>query len=493
MEKEITYQMNLNDWSVTNNGHVREVMTRELNLSRKEISRLKFDGEILLNGKRVRVDDHMRVGDTLTVRFPEVETGGDVPLLDIEPDILYEDADLVIVNKPAGIPCHPVHGHIDDSMGTILASYYRQAGDDFVIRPVGRLDKDVSGAIIYAKNRPAAARLSRDREDGKLTKYYTAFVSGVLETRSGVIDAPIAKVEGQRRRDAGNEEGKPAKTYFQVTHEFHVRNKSISILAVQIDTGRTHQIRAHLAAVGHPLIGDELYGGDTSLMKRPALHCAEITFLTPFEREGYEVTAPLPEDMEYLLRYDELYEAGEAPDIEETEAQGNAGDRILASLRDTSELGKLEEEGPAVREQTKSEKANGILRVVLILLILAAIAAFAVIAVRTVNERTGSGIRKEKEAIFNDLEVQFRPESFVEYGGDFRASDYVISASGTLSMEGTVDTMQVGTQEVCYTVTKEASDGSTVSRDYLKSFTVKDSFEPEIRLKDEAEFFSVMV
>ena len=151
MEKEITYQMNLKDWSVTGNGNIKEVMTRELNLSRKEISRLKFDGEILLNGERTRVNDRMRVGDTLTLRFPEAETGR-VPILEAEPEILFENEDMVIVNKPAGIPCHPVHNHINDSMGTILASYYQKQGYDFVIRPVGRLDKDVSGAIIYAKN-----------------------------------------------------------------------------------------------------------------------------------------------------------------------------------------------------------------------------------------------------------------------------------------------------------------------------------------------------
>ncbi len=492
MEKEITYQMNLKDWSVTGNGIIKEVMTRELNLSRKEISRLKFDGEILLNGERTKVNDRMRVGDTLTLKFPEVATGK-IPILDAEPEILYEDEDMVIVNKPAGIPCHPVHKHIDDSMGTILASYYRKQGYDFVIRPVGRLDKDVSGAIIYAKNRLAAARLSKDREDGKLRKYYTAFVMGVLEAKRGIIDAPIARVEGQRKRVSGEEEGKPASTYYQVTHEFHIGEESISVLAVEIETGRTHQIRSHLASIGHPLLGDELYGGNMRLMKRPALHCAEIIFMTPFERTELEADAPLPEDLRRLVEHPEEIRL-EDPDIEDepqepvkeekTEAQeyGNAGAQILASLKQTSELPEVTEPAVSSSAEIKTRRRMKVIPV----LIIAAILLIAVIAgIIALSHYHSTVSRSEEEELYNTLIVEFKKDVTVEYGGDFHPNDYVESAAGELTVSGTVDTKKLGAQDVTYTVTGVTKDGTEVRRDFVKTFEVKDSIDPIITLKEE--------
>ena len=489
MEKEITYQMNLKDWSVTGNGNIKEVMTRELNLSRKEISRLKFDGEILLNGERTRVNDRMRVGDTLTLRFPEAETGR-VPILEAEPEILFENEDMVIVNKPAGIPCHPVHNHINDSMGTILASYYQKQGYDFVIRPVGRLDKDVSGAIIYAKNRLAAARLSKDREDGKLRKYYTAFVMGVLEAKRGVIDAPIAKVAGQRKRISGEEEGKPASTYYQVTREFHVGEESISVLAVEIETGRTHQIRSHLASIGHPLLGDELYGGDMRLMRRPALHCAKISFLTPFERTEYEADAPLPADLKRLVEHpDEIsFDNPILADELELEAgtkgmeYGDAGQKILASLKQTSELTEVEDPAVPSENETRTRRRIKIVPVLIIAAILLIVIIAAIIAFRHYHSTIS---RNEAEELYSTLRVEFKKDATVEYGGDFHPNDYVESAEGELTVSGSVDTKKLGSQDVTYTVSGETKDGTIVSRDFVKIFEVKDTIEPIITLKEE--------
>ncbi|MBR2676946.1 MAG: RluA family pseudouridine synthase [Solobacterium sp.] len=499
MEKEITYQMNLKDWSVTGNGNIKEVMTRELNLSRKEISRLKFDGEILLNGERTRVNDRMRVGDTLTLRFPEAETGR-IPILEAEPEILYENEDMVIVNKPAGIPCHPVHNHINDSMGTILASYYRKQGYDFVIRPVGRLDKDVSGAIIYAKNRLAASRLSKDREDGKLRKYYTAFVMGVLEAKRGIIDIPIAKVEGQRRRVSGEEDGKPASTYYQVTHEFHVGEESISVLAVEIETGRTHQIRFHLASIGHPLLGDELYGGDMKLMKRPALHCAKVLFLTPFERTELEADAPLPADLKQLVEHPEEIHL-EDPEPEEDPPQpepeeeipepeekmpepeySDAGEKILASLKQTSELTEVEEPAVSSGYEKKTRRRIKLVPV----LIIAAILLIAIIAAVIAFSHYHTTVRREEaEELYSTLRVEFKKGVTVEYGGDFHPNDYVESAEGELTVSGSVDTRKLGTQDVTYTVSGVTEDGTLVSRDFVQTFEVKDTIEPIITLKEE--------
>ena len=516
MEKEITYQMSLSDWPLSDNGSVRQVMTRDLKLSRKEISRLKFDGEILLNGKRIKVNDRMRVGDTLTLRFPEAQTG-QIPMLDAEPDILYEDEDVVVVNKPAGIPCHPVHGHIDDSMGSILASYYRRKGEDFVIRPVGRLDKDVSGAILFAKNRLAASRLSRDREDGKLNKDYTAFVSGIFDIKQGMIDAPIAKAEGERRRVTKDPNGKPALTIFRVVNEFHVSGQSVSELNVEIETGRTHQIRAHMAAAGHPLIGDELYGGTTDILNRPALHCSRIDFLTPFTRESRVIAAPLPEDMNALLKSqfepEPDYEA-EPEDTEETRAytetemepaepetavetapeipaaepenlaktSGKAGDAILAALQKKERA--LNEDGaePAVAEERRGFPIRGILMTLLGLIFCAALGFLIFWGVTRGFPARGLS-KAEEQKLYETLTIQFREDAVVEYGGDFHPSDFVLAAGGDLTFEGTIDTMKMGDQEMTYIVTAETDDGTQVSREYKKTFTVKDLMSPIITLE----------
>ena len=518
MEKEITYQMSLSDWPLSDNGSVRQVMTRDLKLSRKEISRLKFDGEILLNGKRIKVNDRMRVGDTLTLRFREAQTG-EIPMLDVEPDILYEDEDVVVVNKPAGIPCHPVHGHIDDSMGSILASYYRRKGEDFVIRPVGRLDKDVSGAILFAKNRLAASRLSKDREEGKLNKDYTAFVSGIFDIKQGMIDAPIAKAEGERRRVTKDPNGKPALTIFRVVNEFNVSGQSVSELNVEIETGRTHQIRAHMAAAGHPLIGDELYGGTTDILNRPALHCSRIDFLTPFTRESRVIVAPLPEDMNGLLKsqfepepvsqpepeeddieptreYQEPAAEPEEPDtVTETVSEvpaaepekplktsGKAGDAILAALQKKERALNEEDAEPAVAEERRGFPVRGVLMALLGVIFCAALGFLIFWGIT--RGFPGRGLSKaEEQQLYETLTIQFREDAVVEYGGDFHPSDYVLAAGGDLSFDGTIDTMKTGDQEMTYIVTAETEDGTQVSREYQKIFTVKDLMSPIITLE----------
>ena len=492
MKKEINYTLRLQDWPVTDSGSVKRVMTRELNLSRKEISRLKFDGEILLNGRSVKVNDHMRIGDTLTLRFPESETGP-IPAVSMRPDILYEDEDVVVVNKPSGIVSHPVHGHLNDSMGTILAAHYAESGGDFVIRPIGRLDKDVSGVAVYGKNRPGAARLSRDLSEGRFQKHYTAFVGGVLETRAGMIDEPIEKEDGERRRVVGTEDGKPARTFYRVTHEFHVGDKSISVLAVEIDTGRTHQIRAHLASIGFPILGDELYGGDMSLIQRPALHCARADFLTPFTRLPVVVEAPIPNDMKNLLSAS----ASEKENVlSQKPASENDSDNVPSAVK-KEDSPPVRREAPVSMERTMIEepavmdegtdRADRVKRTVGICLLVAAVIGGVILLFLGIQnrQRRKAAEAAEEAAIYEFLDIQFRDETTVEYGGDFRPEDYVVFANGTLTVNGTVDTMKLGYQEVVYILTTESTGGVQVKKDFTHTFTVKDTVGPEILLREK--------
>lgn len=299
MNRTLTYRLTEKD--IPESGTVRAsvILSKCMHLSRHEISRLKFDGEILLNGTRIKVAEQLQAGNELMVVFPE-EKQKPVPVTEAEPDILLEEEDFVIVNKPAGIPVHPVHGHLDDSLGTILTAHYGRQGKNFVIRPVGRLDMNVSGAMLYAGNQPAAARLSAQRKHGELTKQYIALAEGIFEEKEGVIRLPLRKAEGKRQREV-SDDGKEALTRYSVFRELVLDGIVYSCLSVTIETGRTHQIRAHLSAAGHPLLGDEMYRGNTKLIRRPALHCFRISLLSPFTLEPLHAEAPLCEDMQRLI------------------------------------------------------------------------------------------------------------------------------------------------------------------------------------------------
>ncbi|MBE6109150.1 MAG: RluA family pseudouridine synthase [Erysipelotrichaceae bacterium] len=272
---------------------IKTVLSRFLGLSRREISRLKFSGGIIYKGENARVTQPVETGDLIELTFPDQDTAAAV-VLSGKPEILYEDGDLVIVNKPAGMPCHPSHEHLDDDMGTLLQNYY---GGSFRVRPIGRLDKDVSGIMLYAKNQPSAARLSRQRAELVLHKEYTAIAEGIFENKKGTLTYSLAKVSGHRDRKV-TEGGQKCVTDYEVIGEYGNR----SLLRISIVTGRTHQIRAGMAYAGHPLCGDRLYGGDTDHIRRAALHCSHLHLKQPFTQKEISLDLPLPDDMKALLK-----------------------------------------------------------------------------------------------------------------------------------------------------------------------------------------------
>ena len=289
MRKELEYTIEKKDDGLM----VKAVLSKQLHLSRREISRLKFSNGLLLNNAPCRVTETVHTGDVIHLIFMEKDIAHAVRLTG-KPDIIYEDEDLVIVNKPAGMPCHPSHEHLDDDMGTLLQNYYK---DQFTIRAIGRLDKDVSGIMLYAKNQPSAARLSKQRQAGKLNKYYLAICSGHFEKKSGTLQYALEKRAGHKERIvSGN--GQMCITEYRVVEESDV----CSLLQVHIITGRTHQIRAGMAWTNHPLVGDKLYGGDMTKLHRPALHCAVLDLEQPFTGKPIHVECPLPEEMEGIMK-----------------------------------------------------------------------------------------------------------------------------------------------------------------------------------------------
>jgi 23S rRNA pseudouridine1911/1915/1917 synthase len=281
------------------NRTVLQILKQELHLNSHEISRLKFSADgIRVNGRKAYVNQKAEAGDRIeAVRHePEVPVpAGNYP----KPDIRYEDEDLVIAEKPAGMPSHPSHGHLEDSLGSALAAHYQQQGQAFVIRPVGRLDQGVSGLILYARNQLAASRLNAERQNGTLHKEYLAVVSGAFTAPQGVLDFPLAKTAGRRREVSSR--GRPAVTRYEVLSVCRHMGKDISLVRVRIETGRTHQIRAHMAAAGHPLLGDGLYGGDCTRLQRPALHCTDLVLKQPFTGACIHIQSPLPADLAFLM------------------------------------------------------------------------------------------------------------------------------------------------------------------------------------------------
>ena len=272
---------------------VREYLSGCLHFSRHQISSLKYrpDG-IVVNGQMCRVTRILQEGDALTVGLKDggssyLETGGFAE----PPDILFENADLLIVNKPAGMVCHPSHGHYADSAANQAAAYAKSKNEDWTIRLIGRLDADTSGILVFAKNSETAARLARQREEGGMRKTYLALCEGSIKQDSGVIDLPIAKDPERLGRMKTDPAGKPAITRYQVLR----RGRERTLLRVWITHGRTHQIRVHLASAGHPLVGDPFYGNGVPGKDCAMLHAHTLCMTEPFTGKECRIEAPVPE------------------------------------------------------------------------------------------------------------------------------------------------------------------------------------------------------
>lgn len=245
------------------------------------------DGAVKVNGAHARVIDKIHFGDTLEITLPEKSTA---PLLwDTPLNIVFEDGDILIINKPAGVSCHPSHNHPNFTMANAVAAYLlKTEGTARAARTVGRLDKGTSGLLLFAKHSYAASRLN-----GNVKKTYTALAGAHLE-KSGTINTPIFRPDPLKTlRDTGDT-GDFAVTHFEPLGFYG----DLTLLKVTIETGRTHQIRVHMKSIGAPLVGDDMYGGTlTKNLSRPALHCGEMEFFHPTTGEKLHFSAPLPEDI----------------------------------------------------------------------------------------------------------------------------------------------------------------------------------------------------
>lgn len=268
-------------------------LKNRLHLTKKEISRAKFiENGICIDGERKRIDAHVRTGNLVEILLETgEETSKSLPDSQAAVSVLYEDADVIVLDKPAGISVHPA-GKLDtDSLANRLAHYLRTKGEDSVIRIFGRLDKETSGVVLAAKNRAAATRLEWQRQKRFLFKTYLAIVEGTPNPQAGKVSIPLAKDPKNAKQMCPDPGGKSAVTYYETL----TSREGLSLLRLHLETGRTHQIRVHMAAIGCPLVDDPLYGNKApSKIGRTALHAQTVHFLQPFTGEEIAVTAPVP-------------------------------------------------------------------------------------------------------------------------------------------------------------------------------------------------------
>lgn len=284
----------------TDGKTVLEVMRHDLGISRAHLKHLKFSERgICVNGARVTVRYVLREGDCLSLAVEDMESGEKLIPVDLPLRIAYEDADLVIPDKPADMPTHPSCGHYEDTVANALAFRYAEQGIPFVFRPINRLDRNTSGLLAVARNRIAAASLSRAMREGEIHKRYLAILDGVPKDAEGVIQTYMRRTAASvivRENCGPNEGGDLALTRYRVLCE----NGSHSLVCVAPVTGRTHQIRVHFAGIGCPLTGDDLYGTVSSEIGRHALHSCALSFPRPSDAQRMTVSAGLPDDMRQM-------------------------------------------------------------------------------------------------------------------------------------------------------------------------------------------------
>ena len=258
----------------------------------------KTENGILRNGVWAYVRTQLFPGDSLKITLVEENASENILPVPIEPEIVYEDEDLVVVNKPFDMPVHPSIHNYDNTLANAMAYYYQQQGETFIFRCINRLDRDTTGLLILAKNALSASILSTAMKKRQIHRTYQAVVSQIPAPLAGTIDAPIARKEASAiERCVDFEKGERAVTHYKV-----LKTKgSLALVELSLETGRTHQIRVHMDYIGCPLLGDYLYHPDFSKINRVALHSYALSFSHPVTHKPMEFHMPLPKDMAGLF------------------------------------------------------------------------------------------------------------------------------------------------------------------------------------------------
>ena len=294
MSRYLTYIIKPEESGITIKDYLRKK-----SFSHALIANLKkYEDGIMVNGVRKYTDHHLVTDDELNVCIREKPTVSRIMATELKLSVLYEDEDLMVVDKQAGIPIHPSRLNNTETLANAVANYLTDKDIDPVFHCINRLDKDTSGLTIIAKNMYAASLLSEMIRIRTIKRDYLAICEGIFRNKQGSVCAPITRNGTSMIRYVDHENGEYAETDYQVTGE----GNGLSLVKLTLKTGKTHQIRVHMKHIGHPLIGDRLYNPDNRIMDRQALHAQKLTFTHPVTGMNISITSDIPADMESVIR-----------------------------------------------------------------------------------------------------------------------------------------------------------------------------------------------
>lgn len=276
---------------------VRDVLKNYFLVSSRLLLKLKNNNCVFLNNKKCSINSTISLGDIVSFSLDYEEDNSNIVATNIPLNIVYEDECLLIINKQPNVAIHPSMLHYDNSLSNGVKFYFDSIGLKKKIRPVNRLDRNTSGLVIFAKNEYVQEFLIKQMKNNTFSKEYLAILEGILNKKKRTIIAPIARKKDSIIERCVDESGDFSITHYKVIKEFN----NLSLVNFKLETGRTHQIRVHSSYIGHPILGDDLYGNKSSLIYRQALHSYKISFIHPKTREKMCFEIDLPKDMINIL------------------------------------------------------------------------------------------------------------------------------------------------------------------------------------------------
>ena len=270
---------------IENNQTINQILKTKLHISSRLLYKLINKKTIYLNGNICDTRNIANIGNTIIIDLSYDEDNSNIVPTKMNLDIIFEDDSMLVLNKPFGIATHPSILHFSDSLSNGVKYYFDSIGLHKKIRPVNRLDLHTSGLIIFAKNEYIQECLIKQMENNSFKKEYHAIINGHLKNKKGIIDLPISRKPGSIIERCINENGKKAVTHYEVIEEY----ENCSLVKCILETGRTHQIRVHFAYIGHPLLGDSLYGEKSDLINGQALTCTKLSFIHPVSNKNVEL------------------------------------------------------------------------------------------------------------------------------------------------------------------------------------------------------------